>query len=157
MLFCNALLQCPSVVPPAVPLCSIPRRCPSAVPCRIFLLQCPSAVQRLESEKQVVLCQGEQQQQEYTLQMQCLQQACQDTLQRERAQNDEQVHLYFLHQIRCMRNIFFVVRATAAVLLKRKKCTQNLAGMMGVVLACLHLQVSLSLCCKTCVHQGQFD
>ena len=99
MPFCNALLQCPSVVPPAVPLCSTPRRCPSAVPCRIFLLQCPSAVQRLESEKQVVLCQGEQQQQEYTLQMQCLQAACQDTLQRERAQNDEQVHLYFLHQM----------------------------------------------------------
>ena len=84
-------------------------------------------MQRLENEKQDALCRAEQQQQEYTLQLQCLQQACQDTLQHERAQNDEEVHLYCLHQMHVQQ--IFVVRATAAVLPKSEKCMQSLAGM----------------------------
>ena len=88
-------LSCPS----AVPSCRNLLPCPSAVPCCISLQQCPSATQMLESEKQDAVCQAEQQQQEYTLQMQCLHQACQDTLQRERAQHDEQVHLYCLYHM----------------------------------------------------------
>ena len=86
-----AFLQCPS----AVPLCRALLQYSSALPLRNAF----SIMQRLESEKQDALCQAEQQQQEYTLQMQCLQQACQDTLQRERAQTDERVHLYCLHHM----------------------------------------------------------
>lgn len=56
-------------------------------------LQDPPAMQRLEAEMQDLACQGEQQLQNSALQMQCLQQACQDTVQHERRQSDQQVSI----------------------------------------------------------------
>ena len=50
-----------------------------------------SAMQRLEEEREALLCQMEQQQQDYRLQTQYMQQACQDTVQCEKERNAQQV------------------------------------------------------------------
>lgn len=53
----------------------------------------PSAMQELEAEMQDLACQVEQQLQDSALQMQRLQQACQNTVQHEKRQSDEQVSI----------------------------------------------------------------
>lgn len=93
------------------------------------------AIQRLEGEKQDVLCQAEQQQQDLALQMQCLQQACQDTVQHERARHGEQV----LHIV--LQTVQWVLfsRHTPAAVLQKSKHTHLACAAVRILEACLHM------------------